>query len=45
VWGVEWNCPLEIDFEVGLAWGELQKWDFTDLEFDRLKREMLSRIV
>jgi uracil-DNA glycosylase family 4 len=45
VWGVEWNCPLEIDFEFGLAWGELQKWDFTDLEFDRLKREMLSRIV
>ena len=42
VWGVEWNCPLEIDFEFGLKWGELQKWDFTDPEYDRLVAAMAA---
>lgn len=29
-WGVEWSCPLEIEFEIGLQWGGLAKWDFTE---------------
>jgi hypothetical protein len=40
IWGVEWNCPLEIDFEFGLQWGGLQKWDFTDPEFDRIVSDL-----
>lgn len=28
-WGVEFPCPIEVDFEIGLTWGKLHKWDFT----------------
>lgn len=36
VWGVEFACPIEIDFEFGLAWGALEKWDFTAAEMARI---------
>jgi uracil-DNA glycosylase family 4 len=45
VWGMRFTCPIEIDFEFGLAWGGLTKWDFTDAEFERLRGEMLCQIV
>lgn len=45
VWGMEFTCPIEIDFEFGLTWGGLSKWDFTDAEFDRIKTEMLSQTI
>jgi DNA polymerase I-like protein with 3'-5' exonuclease and polymerase domains len=40
IWSVEWNCPLEIDFEFGLRWGGLTKWDWTDADFDRIVTAM-----
>lgn len=42
VWGLDFSCPIEIDFEFGLAWGALEKWDFTDAEFGRIVQTMLS---
>lgn len=32
--GVEFNCPLEVEFEFGLTWGGLMGWDFTRSQFD-----------
>ena len=29
-WGVDFNCPIEVDFEIGLTWGNLKKWDYTN---------------
>ena len=42
VWGMEFTCPIEIDFEFGLSWGSLSKWDFTDAEFERIRSEMVG---
>jgi len=28
-WGVVFNCPIEVEFEIGLRWGALMEWDFT----------------
>ncbi len=35
-WGVEFNCPIEVEFEVGLRWGELMGWDFTAPGMDKI---------
>ena len=29
IWGVDFNCPIEVDFEIGATWGNLHKWDYT----------------
>ncbi len=29
IWGVEWWCPLEAEFDLGIRWGEMEKWDFS----------------
>lgn len=39
--GVDFNCPLEIDFEIGTKWGELQKWDFDPAELTRIQQDLL----
>jgi DNA polymerase-1 len=36
VWGVQFNIPLEVDFEIGLKWGEMESWDGTQLHLDYL---------
>lgn len=45
VWGMEFSCPIEIDFEFGLTWGGLTKWDFTDAEFDRIVQGMSASVT
>jgi len=40
--GCSFNCPLEIDFEIGLKWGSLQKWDFNPAELQRIYNELRS---
>jgi uracil-DNA glycosylase family 4 len=35
-WGVEFPCPLEVDFEIGPKWGELMKWDGTKPEMSKI---------
>ncbi len=39
VWDVDFNCSIEVDFEFGLTWGGLQKWDYTDAEYERIYEE------
>ena len=36
VWGVNFNIPLEVDFELGLKWGNLKSWDGTQLHLDHM---------
>lgn len=31
VWGIEFNLPIEVDAEVGFSWGDMIKWDGTNL--------------
>ncbi len=35
-WGVEFLCPLEVDFEIGTKWGNLMKWDGTKPSMDAI---------
>jgi hypothetical protein len=43
VWGVNFNIPLEVDFEIGLKWGNLMPWDGTQLHLDYLMNELRSQ--
>jgi DNA polymerase I-like protein with 3'-5' exonuclease and polymerase domains len=36
IWGVQFNIPLEVDFEVGLKWGDMEPWDGTQLHLGYL---------
>lgn len=35
--GINFILPLETEFEIGLRWGELIKWDFAKEELDTIK--------
>lgn len=35
-WGLEFTCPIEVDFEMGPDWGKFMKWDGTQPEMDRI---------
>ena len=35
-WGIDFVCPLEVECEYGVRWGEMEKWDGSDPDFDRL---------
>lgn len=45
VWGVNFNIPLEIDFEVGLKWGEMKSWDSTNLHLDYIMNRLHKKNV
>ena len=36
IWSVPFNIPLEVDFEIGLKWGDLTPWDGTELHLTHL---------
>ncbi len=40
-WGVEFICPMEIDLDFGIAWGTMDKLDWTKNGFEQ-KREWLT---
>jgi len=40
VWNLNFNIPLEVDFEIGLKWGELKPWDGTQLHLDYLMKQL-----
>ena len=40
VFDINFNLPLEVDFEIGLSWGSLQKWDFTKQELEIIKQNL-----
>lgn len=40
--GVKFNLPLEIDFEIGLSWGGLKEWDYSPTHLEKLKLELLN---
>lgn len=42
-WGLTWAAPLEADFEVGLSWGNMLKWDFSRADFLRVHTEIKRR--
>jgi DNA polymerase I-like protein with 3'-5' exonuclease and polymerase domains len=48
IWGVDFNIPLEIDFEMGLKWGDMEPWDGTQLHLDflmnRLRKAETKRV-
>lgn len=42
VFDIYFNLPLEVDFEIGLSWGSLQKWNFGKQELDIIKKNLLE---
>lgn len=38
VWGVEFICPLEVEFEYGVRWGDMSKWDFSTDHLQQIKK-------
>jgi DNA polymerase I-like protein with 3'-5' exonuclease and polymerase domains/intein/homing endonuclease len=41
--GVDFPCPIEVDFDFGLTWGHLHKWDMTAPSLAAIKAELLGR--
>ena len=39
---VKFNLPLEIDFEIGLKWGALKEWDYSQSHLNTIKQELLE---
>ena len=35
--GVVFNLPLEIDFEIGLKWGDLEEWNYSQAHLTEIK--------
>jgi len=42
-WGVDFPCPIEVDFDIGLAWGHLQKWDMTTPSLEKIKASLFAK--
>ena len=40
IFEINFNLPLEVDFEIGLSWGSLQKWNFSKQELDAIKAKL-----
>ena len=40
VFDINFNLPLEVDFEIGLSWGSLQKWNFGKQELEIIKNNL-----
>ena len=40
VFDIHFNLPLEVDFEIGLMWGSLIKWDFNKQELEKIKETL-----
>jgi hypothetical protein len=38
---INFNLPLEVDFEIGLKWGDMIKWNFSKVELEEIKRKLL----
>ena len=40
VFDINFNLPLEVDFEIGLSWGSLIKWNFSKQELETIKNKL-----
>jgi DNA polymerase-1 len=45
IWGVNFNIPLEVDFELGLKWGDMESWDGTQIHLDYLMNRLRKKNV
>ena len=43
VFDINFNLPLEVDFEIGLSWGSLYKWNFSKPELEVIKNKLRSK--
>jgi hypothetical protein len=43
IWDVNFCIPLEVDFEIGLKWGDLKPWDGTQLHLDYLMNQLRAQ--
>jgi len=39
---IDFNLPLEVDFELGLKWGDLEKWNYSPEHLIELKAKFLQ---
>lgn len=40
--GIEFPLPLEVEFEIGIKWGDLEKWNFNLAELEEIKKDILA---
>lgn len=40
--GIDFNLPLEVEFELGLKWGELEKWNYSPEHLVELKEKYMT---
>jgi len=43
VYDINFNLPLEVDFEIGLVWGSLLKWNFNKQELETIKLKLMEK--
>jgi DNA polymerase-1 len=42
IWGIKYNVPLECEFEIGLNYGQLKKWDYSITQLAEIKQWLLE---
>jgi hypothetical protein len=40
---INFNLPLEIDFDIGLVWGDMIKWNFSKEELAEIKLKLTNK--
>lgn len=40
VWGIDFICDAQIDFDIGTKWGELTAWDFSVSKLNEIKEAL-----
>lgn len=45
MWDIDFILPLEIDFDLGTKWGELEAWDFSPTSLQKIKEDLAIKVM
>ena len=40
LWNINFICPIQVDFDIGVSWGSLEAWDFSPNSLIEIKKKI-----